>query len=102
MATFTVSDVLNEIEGPGGPISDSDVSTWCDKCGRALTLADCRVTESDGLVYSCPGCGSSLVTIRAPAEQPWPDRGIRIGKFVIRAAVNLWIGKSSKFRPAKA
>lgn len=101
MATLTVSDVLNEIEAPGRHISDRHISTACDKCGRVLTLADCRVTGIDRLVYRCPGCGSPLVTIRAPEGQPRPERGIRIGKFVIQAAVNLWVEKSNRFRPAK-
>jgi hypothetical protein len=89
-AAITLSDVLNAALSHA-TLTDSDLKTTCERCGKRLTLGDCTVVAGRETTYSCPACSSLLVVLAPTREKaPFaPERGYPLGTFQIQTAANI-------------
>lgn len=81
----------------GFKFKDQLIFGRCAKCGGMYSMAQCSVSAEDILTfYRCPQDLSTLVIIEFirpnTLAAPWPGRGYRLDKFVIRNAVDVIVG----------
>lgn len=81
-----------KVQRGGQPPGDAVIVTTCGSCGAEQALAEAEFSEgADESVYTCKN-GCQPIAIVGPCAKPWPGRGYRLGKFMLRnpADVVLW------------
>ena len=72
--------------------SDNNITTTCETCGEAQSLAEADFADEGGeAVYVCRNGCQPILIVGAPGERPWPGRGYRIRAFTLRNPADLFI-----------
>jgi DNA-directed RNA polymerase subunit RPC12/RpoP len=82
-------------------MSDADISTACDSCGRCQSLAEATVDESDRrtTTYRCRRCAHTILTVQTRGRVPWDGIGHLIRSWIIRNPRDLLLQADQMSRP---
>jgi hypothetical protein len=87
---ITLSDILNSTLSHA-TLTDGDLKTICEQCGKRLTLGICRIVAGRQTTYSCPACERLLVVLQ-PATSDIsvePEPTYLFGTFQVRTAADI-------------
>jgi hypothetical protein len=87
---ITLSDILNAALSHA-TLTDGDLKTICEPCGKRLTLGICRIVAGRRTTYSCPACERLLVVLQ-PATRDIPAKPeptYLFGTFQVRTAADI-------------
>ena len=82
-------------------MSDADISTACESCGRSQSLAEATVDESDrrSTTYRCSRCAQTILIVQTRGRVPWDGISHRIRSWIIRNPRDLLLQSDQMSRP---
>lgn len=83
---------LAKIDQLGDPLQEDEMWTICPTCQAEQNLREASISrQGDETVYSCKNGCQPIVIIGEPLKIAIPDRGYRLGSYVIRNAKDVTI-----------
>lgn len=91
-----VEDILQlelTFRSPNRAPTDAEITTTCPSCGTVQTLSEARIYRNSSAesVYECQQGCQAIVVIGSPGSKAIPNRGMRLGNYVVRNAGELRI-----------